>query len=83
MPPLANCSSPVSQPESSEARKTATEAMSPGWPVRPSGVCATSALFEVAADEAGGVRAFGFDDAGIDGVDANLFRGRILSRTRR
>jgi hypothetical protein len=26
--------------ESSDARKTAMEAMSPGWPMRPSGVCA-------------------------------------------
>jgi hypothetical protein len=34
----------VSQAESSEARKTAIEAMSPGWPMRPSGVCARAAF---------------------------------------
>src|ERR1700756_5435427 len=34
--------SPVSQPESSEARNTATPAMSDGVPMRPSGVMATS-----------------------------------------
>ena len=31
----------MSHAESSEARKTAMEAMSPGWPMRPSGVWAT------------------------------------------
>ena len=34
--------SPVSQPESSEARNTTTPAMSDGVPMRPSGVMATS-----------------------------------------
>lgn len=33
--------SPVSQFDSSEARKTATRAMSSGWPMRPSGVSET------------------------------------------
>ena len=41
MPPLAVMFSPVSQRASSEARKATTSAMSPGWPARPSGVCAT------------------------------------------
>jgi hypothetical protein len=34
--------SPVNQPESSEARKATTLAMSSGVPIRPSGVMATS-----------------------------------------
>ena len=37
---MARSCSPVSQAESSEAKKTAIEAMSPGWPMRPSGVWA-------------------------------------------
>ena len=60
------------QPESSEARKTATEAMSPGWPRRPSGVWAIERLLEVGPMEAGGMRAFGFDHPGIDRVHADL-----------
>jgi hypothetical protein len=42
MPPPARMSSLVSQPESSEARKTAIEAISPGCPTRPGGFCATA-----------------------------------------
>lgn len=37
---MASSCSPVSQAESSEARKEAMEAMSPTLPVRPSGACA-------------------------------------------
>ena len=40
LPPFAKMISPVSQPASSEARNTATRAMSSGWPTRPSGVLA-------------------------------------------
>jgi len=37
-------------------------------------------LLEVAADEACGVDAFGFDHAGVDGVDANLTRAKFLGK---
>jgi hypothetical protein len=40
-PPPATKVSPVSQPESSDARNAAILPMSSGWPRRPSGVCAT------------------------------------------
>src|SRR4029077_15823096 len=40
LPPFAKMISPVSQPASSDARNTATRAMSSGWPTRPSGVLA-------------------------------------------
>src|ERR1700758_1762790 len=40
-PPFAKMVSPVSQPASSEARNTATRAMSSGWPTRPNDVLAT------------------------------------------
>jgi hypothetical protein len=40
-PPPTISTSPVSQRESFEAKKAATSAMSSGWPMRPSGVCAT------------------------------------------
>ncbi len=43
-PPLANSSSPVSQRASSEARKTATAAISGGSAARPSGVFAMNPL---------------------------------------
>src|SRR5579863_5498286 len=41
LPPFAKTIWPVSQLASSEARNTATRAMSSGWPTRPSGVLAT------------------------------------------
>ena len=41
------------------------------------------ALFEVRADEARSVYAFGFDHAGIDGVDADLPRAQFFARARR
>ena len=41
-PPPANRCSPVSQVESSEARNVTIEAISFGWPMRPSGVLATA-----------------------------------------
>src|SRR5260370_41238772 len=34
-------------------------------------------LLEVGADEARGVRALGFDDAGVDGVDPDLLRPQL------
>src|SRR3954462_7731282 len=40
-PPGTTSVWPVTQPESAEARNTATEAMSDGCPIRPSGVCAS------------------------------------------
>ena len=40
-PPAMSSVSPVIQPDSSEARNTAAGAMSCGWPIRPSGVCAS------------------------------------------
>ena len=44
MPPSANNSMPVTKLESSEARKTATFAISSGCPMRPSGTCEASML---------------------------------------
>src|SRR5579859_1277634 len=41
-PPEASNVSPVSHPESVEARKTAIGAMSSGWAMRPRGVCASN-----------------------------------------
>ena len=45
--------------------------------MRPSGVCASIFLRKSLADDAGGVYAFGFDHAGIDGVDADLLRAQV------
>src|SRR3984885_2126795 len=45
-PPPARINSPVSQLESSEARNTATGAMSFGCPMRPSGVCDSAHLWK-------------------------------------
>ena len=56
----------------------ATLAMSSTWPMRPSGVCATSPFLEVRADETRGVCAFGLNHAGIDGVDADLPSAKLL-----
>src|SRR4029077_12278330 len=41
IPPLPTNCSPVSHPESSDARKTATGAMSPTCPLRANGTCET------------------------------------------
>ena len=68
---------PVIQPASSDARKTAAVAMSLGWPMRPRGVLATASFSKSDADEAGGVGAFGFDDAGVEGVDANALGAEL------
>src|SRR5213592_4252584 len=43
-PPATRNVSPVIQAASSEARKTAAGATSSVWPIRPSGVCASSCL---------------------------------------
>ena len=68
--------------ESSEARKTAAGAMSCGWPMRPSGVCASMTLRKSLSDEAGGVNALGLDHAGVDGVDADFARAQFLGERR-
>ena len=52
--------------------------MSCGWPMRPSGVWASYLLAHVAFGDAGGVKAFGFDHAGIDGVDADFAGAQFL-----
>ena len=54
--------------------------MSSGWPMRPSGASASIVLLEVAADEAGGMGAFAFHHAGIDGIDADLARAQFRSQ---
>jgi len=41
MPPVTRSVSPVGDFESDEARYTATGEVSPGWPLRPSGDCAS------------------------------------------
>jgi hypothetical protein len=73
-PPATLIRSPVIQRDASEARNTATSAMSSGWPRRPSGVPAIIRGFQVAADDAGGVGALGLDAAGRDGIHANVLR---------
>jgi hypothetical protein len=65
---------PLTQVESSEARKTAMSAMSLGLADAAERGAGDYFLVEVAAEEAGGVDAFGFDHAGVEGVDANLLR---------
>ena len=51
-PPEAVRRSPVTQAESSEARNTATLAMSSGWPMRAERRPPDYVLLEVAADDA-------------------------------
>ena len=52
--------------------------MSAGWPMRPSGVCASKLFWKSVPMIASGVCAFGFDHAGVDGVDADLLRAKFL-----
>ena len=80
MPPEMYSVSPVIQRESAEARNTAAGAMSLGWPMRPSGVCASICLRKSLSVDAGGVDAFGFDHAGVDGVDADFPRAEFLGQ---
>ena len=75
--------SPVSHPESSEARNTAIGAMSSGWPRRPSGVLATICFSKSLPMMPMLVRALGLDASGIDGVDADLARAQLARQLRR
>ena len=70
--------SPVRKRASSNARKTATEAISPGWPARRNGVCTTRSLFHFRAYESARPGAFRHDKAGADGVDADAARTKFL-----
>ena len=60
--------SPVSQADWSEARKSATLAMSSGWPMRPIGSGEADRLRDLGAQARGG-EAFGLGHARRDGVD--------------
>jgi len=69
---------PVTHPESSEARKAATVAISPGWPMRPSGVFFSISFWKSPADESRGVGSFRFDHARTQRIDANLLGAEFL-----
>ena len=77
-PPEIYNVSPVIQAESADARKTAAGAMSCGWPIRPSGVCASICLRKSLSAMPGRVDALGLDHAGVDRVDADLARAQLL-----
>ncbi len=62
-PPEAVRRSPVTQAESSEARNTATLAMSSGWPMRASGVRRTRSFSNSLPMTPMRVRAFRLDAA--------------------
>ena len=63
----------MAQPESLDAKKTAAVAMSEGCAMRPRGVVASTCLRKSLLGETYGVKAFGLDHTGVDGVDADLF----------
>jgi hypothetical protein len=56
--------SPMTQQDRSEARKTAILPTSFGWPIRRQRRLRGSLLLEIAADDAGRMRALGLDHAG-------------------
>ena len=56
------------------------EAMSSAWPVRPSGVCAIILLLKIGTNNAGGMRAFSLNHAGIDGIYADLSRAKFTRK---
>ena len=66
------------QPDAAEARKTTAGATSCGWPMRPSGVLAITP--PGAIHQPAGVQSFGFDQAGVDGIDADLPPGQFLGK---
>ena len=68
---------PVTQPDSSEAKKTATWPMSWGWAMRPSGVRASVCLRN-SLSASPPAQAFGFDQARVQRVDTNLPRAELL-----
>jgi hypothetical protein len=81
-PFLARITSPVNQPESSEARNTATFVMSEGGPIRPSGVIATSCCTNLLPTpyKTSRLGALPQNRAGVEGV--HLDPSRRLASTR-
>ena len=73
--------SPVSQPESSEARNTATLAMSAGVPMRPR-ASRRELLLELAsrAQQPGRLCALAERGSGVDGVHPDFSRGQFLGQ---
>ena len=70
----------MSQPESSEARNDGDGSNVANLASAAERHLRVQVLFEVGADESGGVRAFGFYDAGIDAVDADLLGAELARR---
>ena len=73
--------SPVTHPDWSEARKSATLAMSSGLPIRPIGSEKPSAFALSALRPAAG-EAFGLSHAWRDGVDPDSLAGKLSRRAR-
>ena len=73
--------SPVTHADWSEARNSATRAISSGRPSRPMGRLKPSAFAELGA-EAGRGEAFGLGHAGRDGVDPDSLAGKLERRAR-
>ena len=77
-PPPTGKTSPVIQAESSDARKTATLAISCGAPTRPRGVRETASSLNSSLGSTRRARAFGLHQSGRQGVDANVLRTQFL-----
>src|SRR3977135_252848 len=78
MPPETASVSPVTQRDSSDAKNTATGAMSFCRPVPPERRPRDILLLEIAADDARSMCALSFDHARIDRVDPNFPRTQLL-----
>ena len=78
MPPETTRVSPVTQRESSDARNTATGAISLGLSQAAKRRLLHHLRFEVAADYARSMGAFRLDPARVDGVDADLAGAELL-----
>jgi hypothetical protein len=70
----------VSQAESSDARKTAIEAISPGLTDAAERRLGDGDLLEIRSDETAAVGAFGLDYARADGVDPDLLRAELVGQ---
>ena len=70
-PPDTAIISPVTHRASSDARNTATGAMSFGCPIRPNGVCWSSCL-KVTANDTGSPGAFGLHLSGTNRIHTDF-----------
>jgi hypothetical protein len=69
----------VIQAESAVARNVATDATSFGWPMRPSGVCASTCLRKSLSIIPAGMYAFGFNHPRVNGVTRNFLRPKFFA----